>query len=91
MTLCDDGDVFPADTEGMKRPRGLRGRGRSRKQRENEGMGHDEYLTIKRTIDPTDLRFQCTGDAATTVFGTSPRRDWNGRLRTTSRTSVWKP
>ena len=28
MTLCDDGDVFPADTEGMKRPRGLGGRRR---------------------------------------------------------------
>ena len=29
--------------------------------------------------------------AATIVFSASPRRDWNGRLRTTSRTSVWKP
>jgi len=28
MTVCDDGDVFLADTEGMKRPRGLGGRRR---------------------------------------------------------------
>ena len=29
--------------------------------------------------------------AATTVLSGSPRRDWNGRLRTTWRTSVWNP
>ncbi len=33
MTLCDDGDVFLGDAEGMKRPRSLGGGGRSRKQR----------------------------------------------------------
>ena len=35
--------------------------------------------------------FQGCDFAATIVFSASPRRDWNGRLRTTSRTSVWKP
>jgi hypothetical protein len=29
--------------------------------------------------------------AATTARGASARRDWKGRLLTTSRTSVWSP
>ena len=28
VTVCDDGDLFPADTEGMKRRSGLGGHGR---------------------------------------------------------------
>jgi hypothetical protein len=45
--MCDDGDLFPADTEDMKRGSGLGGHGRICIQRESERMGHGEHLTIK--------------------------------------------
>jgi hypothetical protein len=51
MTLRDDRDVLLADTQGMKRGRGLGCRGRVRKQREREWVGHSRYLTLKRSLD----------------------------------------
>jgi hypothetical protein len=53
MAVCDDGDVFPADADGMKRPCGLGGRGRIGEQCESEGMGHGRYLTltVRKTTD----------------------------------------
>jgi hypothetical protein len=35
----------------MKRRRGLGRRGRVRKQREREWVGHSRYLTLKRSLD----------------------------------------
>ncbi len=41
-------------------------------------------LVVYTLVGPTYL-------AATTARGASARRDWKGRLVTTSRTSVWSP
>lgn len=52
------------------------------------GPGDD--LPTTRAIDGSNAHY-FAGWAAATTAAPSARRDWNGRLRTTSRTSVWKP
>ena len=46
---------------------------------------------LQKTVADGDSRRYFVFATATTVGRASPRLDWNGRLRITSRTSVWNP
>ena len=76
-----------AEEENLGAPSGIR-RGRLRARDDPAGRNQD---ATENGDNSGRGAFHGSDFAATTVLSASPRRDWNGRLRTTSCTSVWNP